>query len=252
MTYSPGIDSLFQQLPQHVHGAAFETGDLHLGDMQDAGAGLLGHAVVIAQGDDLLLPFGQLFDGGAQGDMLHQPLLRAVIAQYQLERKAVLSALALDAFSGAGGGLGKGDLLRADPGLRRKLRKLGLPADALLQQDARLTDLRRLFLDAAADLHNAVVPQEAADLAGDLRHGIGGKLGAVSDIKALNRLEKAHAAELKEIVRLHAAAKEAPRNAPDEAGIREFDSKIARKTREGAWRLHFFVKGEKYNLHNVA
>ena len=34
--------------------------------------------------------------------------------------------------------------------------------------------------------------------------------------------------------------------------VREFDSKIARKTREGAWRLHFFVKGEKYNLHNVA
>lgn len=33
---------------------------------------------------------------------------------------------------------------------------------------------------------------------------------------------------------------------------REFDSKTARKTRKGAWRLYFFVKGEKKHLHNVA
>ena len=154
--------------------------------MQDTGAGLLGHAVIVAKGDDLLFPFGQLFNGSAQRHMLHHLVFRAEITQHQFERKAVLSALPLDAVGRAGGRFGKSDLLGAQARFGRELRHFRLPPDTLFQKQACLPDLHCLFLDRAADLNDPVVAQEAADLSGDLRHGVSGKLRAVAEIKALD------------------------------------------------------------------
>ena len=83
------------------------------------------------------------------------------------------------------------------------------------------------FLQAAADLDGAVVPQKAADLARDLRHGIGGKLRAVAQVEPGHGLEKAEAAELIQVVRVDAAPEKSPRDGPNEAGIR-LDQRLSR------------------------
>ena len=46
--------------------------------------------------------------------------------------------------------------------------------------------LRRPLFQAAGNFHCTVIPQKAANLSGNLRHRIGGKLGAVIQIKALH------------------------------------------------------------------
>ena len=51
-----------------------------------------------------------------------------------------------------------------------------------------------LLFDGAADLDRAVVTEEAADFAGYLRDGVGGKLRAVGFVEALDGFQEAHAA----------------------------------------------------------
>ena len=63
-----------------------------------------------------------------------------------------------------------------------------------------------LLSDAAAHLYRAVVPQKTPDLPGDFGHSVGGKLRAVGRVKPLHRLEKANAAQLVQVVRLHPPA----------------------------------------------
>ena len=54
-----------------------------------------------------------------------------------------------------------------------------------------------------AHLHRPVVPQEPPDLSGDLGHGVGGELATEGGVKPPHRLEKAQAAQLIQVLRLH-------------------------------------------------
>ena len=202
-----------------LHGAALEAGDLHLRDAEKGGAALLRETAVIAQADDSALARREGRDGGAQGDLLEHALGRVIIAEHLLEGEAVLPRLLLERLGRRGGGLRHGDLLRLEPGFRSELGDGRLAVQALFERAARLLDARGLLPERAADLDGAVVAQEAADLPRDLRHGIGGKLRAVILVEIAHGLEKAEAAELKQIVRLDAPAEIAPRDRPDEAGV---------------------------------
>ena len=58
--------------------------------------------MIIPERYDLPFALGQLLYRGAQCDMLHELLLRAVIAQHQFQRKTVLARFTLEALGGAG------------------------------------------------------------------------------------------------------------------------------------------------------
>ena len=87
-----GLSELFAE---GGDGAALYAGYLHLGDAEDAGGGVLGHVVVIAQGYDLAFALGELRDGLAQGDALYYALRLVPAAEHLLQCEAVLAALAL-------------------------------------------------------------------------------------------------------------------------------------------------------------
>ena len=76
-----------------------------------------------------------------------------------------------------------------------------------------------LFPDGAAHLDGAVIPEETPDLTRDLRHGVGGELRTVVQIKPLHCLDEADAPQLIQVVRLHAAAVVALDDGPDQAAV---------------------------------
>ena len=71
-------------------------------------------------------------------------------------------------------------------------------------------------LHPPAHLHRPVIPQEPPDLPGDLGYSIGGELGAEGGVVPPHRLQKSQAAQLIQVVRLHAAAVVAAHNGPDQ------------------------------------
>ena len=187
--------------------------------MHDLRAVLLRHAVVKAQGYHLPLSLWQRLYRSAQCNIFNKLVLRAVVAEDKLKREAVLARLALDAVGRSSRRLGKSNVLRRDARLARKLRHRRLASYALFKLYARLTYLRGLLLDSAAHLDRPVIAQEAAYLAGYLRHSVGGKARAVALVEAVYRFQEADAAELVQIVRVDAAPEEPARDAPDKSGI---------------------------------
>ena len=187
--------------------------------MQEPGRALLRQAVIKTQRDHLPLPLRQAAKRLAQVGIFDHARLLLVIPERVLERKARLAVFPLQGFRRTGGRLRGRDLLRLEPGLGGELRERRLTAERLLKAGARRADALRALLHAAADLDRTVIAQKAPDLPCDLRHGIRGKARAELFVKALHGLEKADAAELVQVVRLDAAAKKAPRHAPDESGV---------------------------------
>ena len=81
------------------------------------------------------------------------------------------------------------------------------------------SDGRGLLLQSPRHLHRAVVAQKAADLPGNFRHRVGGKLGSVRRIKALHRFQESQTTELVQVVRLRAPTEKAPGDRPDQPGV---------------------------------
>ena len=115
--------------------------------------------------------------------------------------------------------LGGGDLLRLQSGLLRQLGEGGLPAQAGGQALPGGADGPRPLLQSPAHLHRPVVPEEAADLPGNLGHGVGGELAAEGGVKAPHRLQKSQAPELVQILRVGSPAVVAADDAPDQSGV---------------------------------
>ena len=205
-------------LPQLLHRLALNAGDLDLAHPQDAGGPLLGHAPVVAQEDHPPLPLRQSGDGGAEGLPLHDALLHAIVPQDALQGEAV-PRLALEGGHRQAGLLRGGDLLRLQAGLGGQLGQGGLPAQGGGQPLPGRAYRSRPLLQAPAHLHRPVVPEEAADLPGDLGHGVGGELAAEGGVKAPHRLEKAQAAQLVQVLRLRPPAVIAAHHAPDEPRV---------------------------------
>ena len=166
----------------------FDTADLHLRYADEASNTLLRQAVIVSKLDNKTFLIVQAGKRLLQGHAFEQPFLHAVGAQDILERKALLSGLALDGLSRAGSRLGGCDFLRRKAQCLGKFGYRRVAAKIAGQALTRFFDGGGPLLDAAADLNRAVVAQEAADLAGDFGDSIGGKLRAVGGVKALDRL----------------------------------------------------------------
>ena len=132
-----------QQLPQAIHRAALEAGDLHLRDAEKGGAPLLRETAVIPQADDSALSLRQRGDGGAERDLFEHPLRRIEIAEHLLEGKAVLSRLLLERLDRGGGGLRHGNLFGLEAGLRGELKDGRLAGKALLERALTAPSSRR-------------------------------------------------------------------------------------------------------------
>ncbi len=173
----------------------------------------------ITQKDDAPFPVREVGEGLRQGQPLDHGLLHRAVGQHVLQRQAALTGLALDGIHRSEGRLGLRDLLRLHAEGLRKLGERRLPAQLLDELRPGAGDFDGPLLERPADLDGPVVAEEAADLARDLGHGVGGKLRAEGRVIAGDRLEKADGAELKEVVRLHAPSEEASGHGPDQAGI---------------------------------
>ena len=79
--------------------------------------------------------------------------------------------------------------------------------------------MKSLFLEGAAHFDEAVVPKEAAQFAKDEGNGIGGKAGLVAKVKAVDGLEQANGADLKQIFGIVAAAAKAADDRPYQTGV---------------------------------
>ena len=77
----------------------------------------------------------------------------------------------------------------------------------------------RPFVDGPGYMDGAVVPQVAADLAHDHRHGIGGKAHGIIRVKAIDGLQQAQTAVLKQVVILRSAAREALHDVFDQRDV---------------------------------
>lgn len=149
-----------------------DAGDLHLRNAENFGRFVLRQAVKIAQADDHLLAVGELGDRLAQRNAFQYFLLHFSLGQDVLQRKAVLAGAPLQGLRRAGGCLGYGDVLRLQGRGLAQLCQRWLAAERAGQPLTRGADEGGAFLQAAADLDGAVVPQKAADLARDLRDNV--------------------------------------------------------------------------------
>ena len=79
--------------------------------------------------------------------------------------------------------------------------------------------MKSLFLEGAAHFDEAVVPKEAAQFSKDERNGVGGKAGLVAKVKAVDGLEQANGADLKQIFGIVAPSAEAADHCPHQADV---------------------------------
>ena len=166
----------------------FDTADLHLRYADEAGNTLLRQAVIVSKLDNKTFLIVQAGKRLLQGHAFEQPFLHAVGAQDILKREALLAGLALDGLSRAGSCFGGCDFLRRKAQCLGKLGYRRVAAKIAGQALTRFFDGGSALFYAAANFDCAVVAQEAADFPGNLGNSIGGKLRAVSGVKALDCL----------------------------------------------------------------
>ena len=179
---------------------------MYLRHADHPGALGLSQALVIAQLYHCTLPLGQQFQRALQGQAFHRFLFQSIVSQQSLQNQSALSRLTLKRQDRLRRQLGGSYLLWLQPSLLRQLGQRRLPAQALLQPDLCGPNQSGPLLHSPAHLYRSVIPQEASDLPGNFGYGIGGKLGSEPRIKPLYRLYKAQAAQLIQVIHLHAPA----------------------------------------------
>ena len=115
MTEPQTGNPLLHPPPQLFNRPLLQPGHLHLAHPQDAGALLLGEALVKAEKNGLLLLVRQAVNGGAQGNAFQHLLLRHRAGQGGFQRQAV-GVLLVQTVRRRGGQLGGGNLLRRQAG----------------------------------------------------------------------------------------------------------------------------------------
>ena len=110
--------------------------------------------------------------------MLHQGRLRFIRAQGGLQSEA-LGGLLLEGLRRNEGQINGGDLLGGKAGLVGQFGQLWLTAQAGTQTLAGGPKGLALFPQGTTHLDWAVIPEKAADLAGDLGDSVGGELRSI-------------------------------------------------------------------------
>ena len=118
---------------------------------------------------------------------------------------------------------------------------------------ARLQHLVGRVAHGAADADGAVVAQIAADLARDHRHAVGAEADVEIHVKIGDGLQKADAADLKQVVRVLPAAEKALDDRQHEAEI-PLDEALARRLiprLAAPQQLHHFVVFQRFQMRRV-
>ena len=163
-------------LPQALQRALFQPGDLGLGDADGLGQLHLGLAVVVAQGEDVLLPLPQVREGVPQGQLLQPALVAAAGVADLVHHQQGVPAVAVDGLiegDGRGDGVhGLADRREGETQLLCQLLLGGLPAPLRQQLFLALQNPIGRVPHRAADPNRGVVPQIAADLPADHRNEV--------------------------------------------------------------------------------